>query len=283
MCPRYGTLFRLQEVHFDLDLNLKVHVNLICINMHESALVFQILTTLHSLDDHHWRKHMGASTIYTHISKMACEGAARRRRIFSFFLCSQHVPFMFPSMGSHQVPNVFPNGVPNSTSLSSHMFYPKPSFSQLYRWAKWRATPSFHKIFYFGETFHSFNLFLQWANQNNSLQKKKVGLVRHPQLINMKQNKYYKTYKSYLYFVLFYERSTILLSMWRLLTRHERRWFQVSLIDQQVQLQNLTPLLRSTNIEEHHFISMLWRCTVHLGLIWIVSLGNVPIFLKIDD
>jgi hypothetical protein len=28
---------------------------------------------------------------------------------------------------------------------------------------------------------------------------------------------------------------------------------------------------------------MLWRCTVHLGLIWIVSLGNVPIFLKIDD
>jgi len=35
---------------------------------------------------------------------------------FSFFLCSQHVPFKF-SMGSHQVLNVFPKGVPNSTSL----------------------------------------------------------------------------------------------------------------------------------------------------------------------
>ncbi len=27
--------------------------------------------------------------------------------VFSFFLCSQHVPFKFP-MGSDQVPNVFP-------------------------------------------------------------------------------------------------------------------------------------------------------------------------------
>jgi len=38
------------------------------------------------------------------------------RIFFSFFLCSQHAPFKFP-MGSHQVPNVFPKGVPNSTSL----------------------------------------------------------------------------------------------------------------------------------------------------------------------
>jgi hypothetical protein len=35
---------------------------------------------------------------------------------FSFFLCSQHVPFKFPTC-SHQVPNLFPKGVPNSTSL----------------------------------------------------------------------------------------------------------------------------------------------------------------------
>ncbi len=37
-------------------------------------------------------------------------------RFLLFFLCSQHVPFKFP-MGSHQVPNVFLKGVPNSTLL----------------------------------------------------------------------------------------------------------------------------------------------------------------------
>jgi hypothetical protein len=40
---------------------------------------------------------------------------------------------------------------------------------------------------------HGFNFFfLQWANQIGSLQKKNiVGLVRHPQLINMNQNNEY--------------------------------------------------------------------------------------------
>jgi hypothetical protein len=38
--------------------------------------------------------------------------------------------------------------------------------------------------------FHRFNFFLWWANHIGSLQKKKkVGLVRHPQPINIKQNK----------------------------------------------------------------------------------------------
>jgi hypothetical protein len=36
---------------------------------------------------------------------------------------------------------------------------------------------------------HSFNFFLRWANQIGSLQKEQVGLVRHPQVINMKQNR----------------------------------------------------------------------------------------------
>jgi len=36
------------------------------------------------------------------------------RGFFSFFLCSQHVPFKF--LGSQCVPQ-FPKGVPNSTSL----------------------------------------------------------------------------------------------------------------------------------------------------------------------
>jgi hypothetical protein len=43
-------------------------------------------------------------------------GGGGEERMFSIFLCSQHVPFKFP-LGSHQVPYVFPNIVPNSTSL----------------------------------------------------------------------------------------------------------------------------------------------------------------------
>jgi hypothetical protein len=39
--------------------------------------------------------------------------------------------------------------------------------------------------------FHSFDLFLGWANQICSLWKKKGGLVKHPQLINMKQKNNY--------------------------------------------------------------------------------------------
>jgi len=69
--PRYAILYKLQEVHFDLDLNNKAHVNIIYINMHETALVFQILTTLDSLGGPDWRKHMRASTVHTHISKVA--------------------------------------------------------------------------------------------------------------------------------------------------------------------------------------------------------------------
>jgi hypothetical protein len=33
---------------------------------------------------------------------------------------------------------------------------------------------------------HSFNFFLQWANQIGSLQKNKIELVRHPHIINIK-------------------------------------------------------------------------------------------------
>ncbi len=46
-------------------------------------------------------------------------GGGGRGDFFSFFLCSLKVPYGFPS-GSHYapyVPNVFPKGVPNSTSL----------------------------------------------------------------------------------------------------------------------------------------------------------------------
>jgi hypothetical protein len=56
------------------------------------------------------------------------------------------VPSMFPP-----IPNMFPKGVPNSTSLSSHIFCPKSSPSHLYRWAKGGGPSSFNRIFYFGE------------------------------------------------------------------------------------------------------------------------------------
>jgi hypothetical protein len=66
------------------------------------------------------------------------------------------VPNMFPS-SSQWVPNMlpkfpmlFPKGVPNSTSLQTHMYCPKPSPAHLYRWAKGGGTASFNRIFYFG-------------------------------------------------------------------------------------------------------------------------------------
>ncbi len=57
------------------------------------------------------------------------------RRIFSFFLCSQHVPFMFLSMGSHQVPNMFckfsmcsPRVFPIAPSFNPICFAQSPPF-----------------------------------------------------------------------------------------------------------------------------------------------------------
>jgi hypothetical protein len=75
------------------------------------------------------------------------------------------------------------------------MFCPKFFHFHLYNWAKGEGTSSFHRVFYFG-SLHGFNFFLNflwWANKIGSLQKKekKVGLVRHPQLINMKPNNKY--------------------------------------------------------------------------------------------
>ncbi len=86
---------------------------------------------------------------------------------------------------------MFPKGVPNSTSLQSHMFCPKSS-------------PFLIK----GDTLHlsiessilgshhSFNFCFLVIDQSNWLiatekKKKKAGLVRHPQLINVKQNNKY--------------------------------------------------------------------------------------------
>jgi hypothetical protein len=78
-----------------------------------------------------------------------------------------------------------------------------------------------------------------------------------------------------------------LLLMWWLLIRHGRWWLWMSLVDQPVYLWNLMPLLRSINIESFMkdvtLFRWLWKCTLHLGVIWIVSSRNVFIFSMIDD
>ncbi len=77
------------------------------------------------------------------------------------------------------------------------------------------------------------------------------------------------------------------LPMWWLLTRCGRWLLQVSLLDQQVQLWHLAPLLKSTSIEGFIKDTILfrwpWRCMAHSGVICIVSSRSVFIFSMIDD
>ncbi len=49
---------------------------------------------------------------------------------------------------------------------------------------------TFHSIFYFGNLPEIQLVFVMGQSNWFIAKKKKVGLVRHPQLINMKQNKY---------------------------------------------------------------------------------------------
>jgi hypothetical protein len=77
-------------------------------------------------------------------------------------------------------------------------------------------------------------------------------------------------------------RRHVFVAMWWLLIWRERRWFRMSLVDQQMQLRNLTPLLRSRNVKGFMRGTTLfrwpWRCMMHSSMIWIVSLGSVPVF-----
>jgi hypothetical protein len=82
---------------------------------------------------------------------------------FSFFLCSQHVPFKFP-MASH-----------------------------LYWWAKGGEALQLSIESSILVSLHSFNFFcdgpIKLAHYKKRKKKKKVELARHPQLINTEQNK----------------------------------------------------------------------------------------------
>ncbi len=105
---------------------------------------------------------------------------------FSFSLCSQHVPFKLP-MGSYQVPNMFPR-FPIAPRFNPICFAQSPPILTYIGGPKGEALHLSIESSILG-SLHSFNSFLWWANQIDSLQKTKVGLVRHPQLIDIKQNK----------------------------------------------------------------------------------------------
>jgi hypothetical protein len=83
-----------------------------------------------------------------------------------------------------------------------------------------------------------------------------------------------------------FEKTRSLLPMWWLMTQCERWWLRMSLVNQYVQLQNLTPLLKFTNIKGFtKGITLFWwpwKCIAHWGVIWIVSLRNVFDFYTID-
>ncbi len=64
------------------------------------------------------------STCLDFIFLLSFEKGGEGRGFFSFFLCSQHVPFKFP-MGSHQVPNMF-------QMCSSRVFLIAPRFNPIY-------------------------------------------------------------------------------------------------------------------------------------------------------
>jgi hypothetical protein len=98
---------------------------------------------------------------------------------FSFFLCSLQVPNVFPRVFA-MVPGFNPICFAQSPPLLTYVGGPKGEALCLSIESSILGS------------IHSFNFFLRWANQIGSLQKKKVGLVRHPQLINMKHNKYNK-------------------------------------------------------------------------------------------
>jgi hypothetical protein len=96
-------------------------------------------------------------------------------------LCSQCVP-----------PRVFPIG-PHFNPI--HMLCQKSSASHLYRWAKGGDTPpsnlgSLHSLnFFFFLKKKNFVFFVIGQSNWFIAKEKKVGLLRHPQLINKKQNR----------------------------------------------------------------------------------------------
>jgi hypothetical protein len=115
---------------------------------------------------------------------------------FSFFLCSQHVPFKF-SMGSHQVlkmslrfsmcsQRVFPI----APRFNPICFAQSPPLLTYIGGLKGEALHLSRESSIYGSLILSTLFFICQSNWFIAKKKKKkVELVSHPQLINMKQNK----------------------------------------------------------------------------------------------
>ncbi len=67
-------------------------------------------------------------------------------------------------------------------------FYAEPCRAQKHLQEDKKSQRGRHSIFQYHLLFWGASI-VQWANQIGSLQKNQVGLMKHPQLINMKQNK----------------------------------------------------------------------------------------------
>jgi hypothetical protein len=112
-------------------------------------------------------------------------GAGRIFFIFPLFsTCSFYVPFKF-SMGTWWEPQCVPNVFPKFPMCSPRVLPIAPCFNPFCfaqsppPLTKGGGTPSLIESSILGEP-PQFQLFLQWANQNNSLQKKRLDLWSTP-------------------------------------------------------------------------------------------------------
>ncbi len=190
----------------DLTLTLKMYIFLIYIQTTRSDkypwFIMGLLAWAKTRDEQFWNIEISCSqwedstcTQNVLFNEKESFGSGDRARIFSFFLCSQNVLLKF-SMGSHQVPKMFP-----MFPMCFPRVFPIPScfnpicFAQSRPLLTYIGGPKGETLHLFIESsilgsLHSFNFSFSWANQIGSQQKRRrVGLVRHPQLINMKQKK----------------------------------------------------------------------------------------------
>jgi hypothetical protein len=121
-------------------------------------------------------------------------GRGRGSRIFFHF---SFVPNMFP-----RFPMCSPSVFPIAPHFNPTCFAQSPPLLTYIGGPKGEALHLSIESSVLG-SLGSFNFFSRWANQIGWLQKKKVGLVRHPQLINMKQNKYPQLLRRRLQYICF--------------------------------------------------------------------------------
>jgi hypothetical protein len=84
---------------------------------------------------------------------------------------------------------MLPKGVPNSTHFNPICFAQSPPLLTYIGGPKGKAFLQIYVESFILGSLHNFSFSLQGVNQIGKLGKKKIGLVRHAQLVNMKHNK----------------------------------------------------------------------------------------------